>query len=47
MRREEGSLGKESNSGGRFFTTGNTVPPVRAVLDGVNGASRISMITTA
>ena len=34
-------------SGGRFLMTGKTVPPVRAVLDGVNGASRMSIMTIA
>ncbi len=47
MRRDDGSLGLLSYSAGRLRITGYTVPPLRAVLDGVNGASSRSAMATA
>src|SRR5512141_236579 len=39
MRRDDGSFGLLSYRAGRLRITGYTVPPLRAVLDGVKGAS--------
>jgi hypothetical protein len=47
MRRLDGSFGFEPYSGGRFRITGNTVPALRAVAEGVNGASSVSAATMA
>src|SRR5512133_1768617 len=38
--------GSEPYSGGMFLITGNIVPPLRAVLDGVHGASTRSASAT-
>src|SRR5262249_53638035 len=45
--REEGSFGFEPYKGGRLLITGYIVPPLRAVLDGVNGAISRSANCTA
>src|SRR5579871_1450317 len=47
MRRADGSFGFESYSGGKLRITGKIVPPLRAVLEGVKGASTASATITA
>src|SRR5690349_7502362 len=47
MRRADGSFGSESYRTGKLRITGKIVPPLRAVFDGVNGASTRSAAMTA
>lgn len=44
IRRADGSFGNDLNNGGRFLMIGKIVFSVRAVLEGVNGVSRMSIM---